>query len=255
MGWIVYPPDLPGPAPGTLAPRGRRAGSSLDGAPQSRARQRDVAGGQQQLSWTYTPEEMTIWRAWYETTLSQGRYWFAAYLPGLRGLKRPKLVRYLTKSEQLLGNGLYRVTATLEMRAYLPEALYYVSAPYPYVAHEAVAVASIRLRNQSGALLLDPIHPIGLGVAVPQEGGQLRDITQTASSLDSLGLSQISPKDGGQLVNTIKSFSQFGYEGLSGAMCIPGDGGILRTVVISQSQYGSEGMGLSSVIPKNGTLS
>lgn len=254
MGWIVYPPDLPGPAPGSFAPRSRRAGSSLDGAPQSRARQRDVAGLQQQLSWVYTPDEMALWRAWYETTLSQGRYWFAAYLPGLRGLKRPKLVRYLTKSEQLLGSGLYRVTATLELRAYLPEALYYVSAPYPYVAHESLSLELIRLRNQSGALLLDPIHPIDVGMAVPQEGGQLRNVIQTVVSLEEVGLNQIVPGNG-QLVSVLQVFSQFGYEGLSSAVCTPVDGGVLRTVVVSQNQYGSEGNDISTITPGNGSLS
>lgn len=142
MAWIVYPDTLPGPAPGTASPRVRRLGSSLDGPVQSRPRQRDVAGGQRQISWLYTPDEMAVWRDWYTTTLSDGRFWFVAYLAGVGGLDRPKLVRYLTVSEQLLGSGLYRVTATLELRANLPEAVYYTSLLYPVVVEDRLSLAT-----------------------------------------------------------------------------------------------------------------
>lgn len=252
MGWIVYPPDLPGPAPGTLTPRGRRAGSSLDGAPQSRARQRDVAGLQQQLSWVYTPDEMALWRAWYETTLSQGRYWFAAYLPGLRGLKRPKLVRYLTMSEQLLGSGLYRVTATLELRAYLPEALYYVSAPYPYVASESLAVGNALATG--GLLQRDPMDLIEVSVSVPS-GGALRNVLQAGDGgSETLGVSAAVPSSG-ILKGVLDTWDQYGAEALSSNVAIPGVGAVLEVILVSQDQYGFESIGASVAVPSGGTLS
>ena len=139
---IVYPDALPGPAPATASPRPRRAESSLDGPVQARARQRDVAGAQRQLSWVYTADEMAIWREWYDTTLSSGRFWFIAYLPGVGGLDRPKLVRYLTVSEALLGGGLYRVTATLELRANLPESVFFTSLLYPVVVEDRMALST-----------------------------------------------------------------------------------------------------------------
>lgn len=56
MEAIVYPTTLPGPMPGSFAPRPRRATSPLDGPLQQRARQRDAAGMASQYTYVYTPD-------------------------------------------------------------------------------------------------------------------------------------------------------------------------------------------------------
>ena len=115
MAEIAYPSSLPGPMPGSFAPRPRRAASPLEGPLQQRGRQRDAAGLASQYTYVYTPEQMAAWLAWYRSTLIDGRRWFAHTLPG-RGGMAARVVRYLDVSQQLLGAGIYRVTASFEQR-------------------------------------------------------------------------------------------------------------------------------------------
>ncbi len=115
MSEVVYPSALPGPMPGTLTPRDRRAASSIDGPLQARARQRDFAGARSQYAFVYTPQEMAVWREFYDTTLRAGRRWFGIALPGRGGLEQ-RVVRYVSVSESLLGAGIYRVDAAFEQR-------------------------------------------------------------------------------------------------------------------------------------------
>lgn len=115
MTACAYPSSLPGPMPGAFAPRGRRAASSTEGPLQQRARQRDDAGLASQYTYVYTPAEMLVWREWYRITLIDGRRWFAHALPGAGGMV-PRVVRYRSVQQQLLGAGLYRVSASFEQR-------------------------------------------------------------------------------------------------------------------------------------------
>jgi hypothetical protein len=110
-----YPAALPGAQPGSFAPRQRRAASSIDGPLQQRARQRDAAGMTSQYTYTFTPEELEIWRGWFRDTLLDGRRWFDHALPGRGGIV-PRVVRYLDVQQQLLGVGIYRVAVRLEQR-------------------------------------------------------------------------------------------------------------------------------------------
>jgi hypothetical protein len=112
---IEYPESLPCAQPGAFAPRDRRAVSGIDGPLQMRARQRDLAGTPSQYTFTYTADQMAIWRAWYQDTLLNGRRWFRINLPGRAGMQ-PRIARYQSMSESLLGLGIYRVTASFEQR-------------------------------------------------------------------------------------------------------------------------------------------
>lgn len=122
MPALAYPSSLPGPMPGNFTPRQRRRVSPIDGPPQQRAHQRDGAGLQSEYTYVYTPAEMAVWRAWYRDTLLQGRRWFAHNLPGRAGMV-PRVVRYRDVQQQLLGAGIYRVSAGFEQRgrSLLPE--------------------------------------------------------------------------------------------------------------------------------------
>lgn len=112
---VAYPTTLPGPLPGSFEPRPRRGASTIDGPLQQRARQRDAAGMTSQYTYVYTPHQMAIWREWYRTTLLDGRRWFAHALPG-RGGMVPRVVKYRQVQQQLLGMGIYRVSASFEQR-------------------------------------------------------------------------------------------------------------------------------------------
>ena len=115
MSIVEYPAALPGPQPGSFDPRPRRAASSIDGPLQQRARQRDAAGMTSQYTYVYTPAQMDEWRNWWRDTLLDGKRWFAHDLPGPGGLT-PRVVRYRDVHQQLLGNGIYRVSASFEQR-------------------------------------------------------------------------------------------------------------------------------------------
>lgn len=101
--------------PGSFSPRPRRAASGLEGPLQQRARQRDAAGMTSQYTYLYTPQQMADWLEWYRDTLRDGRRWFAHSLPGRDGMV-PRVVRYRTAQQQLLGAGIYRVSASFEQR-------------------------------------------------------------------------------------------------------------------------------------------
>lgn len=112
---VAYPSPLPGPMPGSFEPRPRRAASPLEGPLQQRGRQRDAAGMTSQYTYLYTPQQMALWLEWWRDDLLQGRRWFAHSLPGRAGMV-PRVVRYRTVQQQLLGAGIYRVSASLEQR-------------------------------------------------------------------------------------------------------------------------------------------
>lgn len=116
MPAIAYPSALPGPSQWQGVVRERRAASSMPGNTQLRARSRDAIQDID-AAWFYTAAEMSTWRIWYESTLLDGMLWFAATAPGAGGFVQ-RVLRFRTKSlrQELLGNGVYRVTAQLEQR-------------------------------------------------------------------------------------------------------------------------------------------
>jgi hypothetical protein len=116
MTAIVYPASLPGPSAWVAQGPDRRALSSLPGNAVHRPRWRDrIATVEAQ--WHYSATEMAAWRAWYEDDLLDGQIWFAASAPGVGGFAE-RVLRYRTSSlrREALGNGVYRVSATLEQR-------------------------------------------------------------------------------------------------------------------------------------------
>lgn len=115
MAGLEYPTLLPCAQPGGFDLRERRAVSAIEGPLQLRARQRDRAGTQSRYVFTYTAEQMAQWRLWYAETLIYGRRWFAINLPGKSGMQ-PRIARYASVSESLLGRGIYRVTVSFEQR-------------------------------------------------------------------------------------------------------------------------------------------
>lgn len=116
MPAITYPTTLPPPSQWQGVPRERRAASGLPGNTQLRNRTRD-AMHDIDAQWFYTSAEMTIWRAWYETTLLDGMLWFAATAPGPGGWVQ-RVAKFRTKTLKLeyVGNGVYRVSAQVQQR-------------------------------------------------------------------------------------------------------------------------------------------
>lgn len=117
MPAVIYPAGLPMPqSPVRLVPRERRALPIEGGAFEPRNRQRDFAGAVYEASWIYAPEEMAVWRAWYEDELLHGLLRFTADLP-LDGGISSRVVRYIGEQRrEHLGRGIYRVSAQLEVR-------------------------------------------------------------------------------------------------------------------------------------------
>ena len=115
MPAIAYPADLPGPLPGSMNPRPRRAASAIEGPLLQRARQRDFAGALSRYAFIYTPAQMATWLEWFRDVLLQGRRWFAIALPGAGGLVN-RVARYRDVQQEHLASGIYRVNATFEQR-------------------------------------------------------------------------------------------------------------------------------------------
>lgn len=115
MPAIAYPDTLPGPLPGSMNPRPRRAASAIEGPLLQRARQRDFAGALSRYAFIYTPAQMATWLEWFRDVLLQGRRWFAIALPGAGGLVN-RVARYHEVQQEHLGAGIYRVNATFEQR-------------------------------------------------------------------------------------------------------------------------------------------
>lgn len=166
MTAIAYPDTLPGPLPGSLSPRPRRAASAIEGPLQQRARQRDFAGALSRYAFIYTPAEMAEWLEWFRDVLLQGRRWFAIALPGAGGLIN-RVARYRDVQQEHLGAGIYRVNATFEQRGAslepfgsLPEAAYaYYSlsagdfdhGPYASIAEAEAVFGTFIIAQQLGA--------------------------------------------------------------------------------------------------------
>jgi hypothetical protein len=116
MTAVVYPASLPGPSSWVVQGPDRRASSSLPGNAAHRARWRDRIVNVE-AQWLYAADEMATWRAWYEDVLLYGQRRFAATVPGAGGFVE-RVLRHRTSSvrREALGNGTYRVSATLEQR-------------------------------------------------------------------------------------------------------------------------------------------
>ena len=117
MPLIEYPSSLPPPAGYPFAPRERRAVPQGAGNEETRARARDAIVDAQTVRWRYSPEEMAIWREWFQDTLLEGQLWFSATLPG-RGGWATRVARYIGEQLQLthLGAGCWEVSCRLELR-------------------------------------------------------------------------------------------------------------------------------------------
>lgn len=113
---IVYPTTLPGPEQWGIKPAERRAMSALRQPGGSyRTRSRDKSDTVS-ASWMYTAGDMAVWLPWFTDTLVSGQKWFAAYVPGVGATAR--IVKYLPGSikKNHLGNGVFVITAQLELR-------------------------------------------------------------------------------------------------------------------------------------------
>lgn len=118
MPAIVYPSTLPAPQAGWAAVlRERAVRSAIAGDPKARRRWRDAIADVSPATWTYTPDEMAVWRPWWHETLIDGQLWFQAAAPGAGGVIA-RVMRFRPASVQVeaLGRGIARVTAQLEVR-------------------------------------------------------------------------------------------------------------------------------------------
>lgn len=117
MPLIVYPSVLPPPLhPLSVVPRERRALPPEGAAFEPRGRQRDFAGAAYEATWVYSPDEMEVWRLWYQDDLLYGLRRFSAMLP-LHGGHSSRVVRYIGEQRrEHLGRGIYRISSQLEVR-------------------------------------------------------------------------------------------------------------------------------------------
>jgi hypothetical protein len=124
MPYVVYPPTLPAPMRWVGVPRERRAVSTLPGNTQHRNRSRDQLQDIEAF-WTYEPEQMATFEAWYETDLVKGQRWFEVVVLGAGGWIA-RVVRFRTGSlrREHVAFGIYRVSARLEQRGRAQPPLY-----------------------------------------------------------------------------------------------------------------------------------
>jgi hypothetical protein len=113
---IVYPASLPAPQRWIGVPRERRALSAQPGNTQLRGRSRDLLQDID-AQWIYEPEQMEVWRAWFDDTLIKGQRWFALTILGAGGWIS-RTVRFRTGSvrREHVSHGVFRVSARLEQR-------------------------------------------------------------------------------------------------------------------------------------------
>lgn len=111
----TYPATLPGVLPGSYTARGRLAQSEIPGSVALRRRFADPSGSRFAASWSYSPEQMAIWRTWFDTTLRRGQLWFLIELPGRSGMV-PTPARFVEVTQDRKDGGEYLVTATLQLR-------------------------------------------------------------------------------------------------------------------------------------------
>jgi hypothetical protein len=116
MTAVAYPSTLPLPQVWAAQGPDRRATSSLPGNTAHRARWRDRVADIE-VRWAYTAAQMATWRAWYEDTLLDGQLWFAMRSAGEGGLD-DRVFRFRPGSlrRELMGGGVFRVSATLQQR-------------------------------------------------------------------------------------------------------------------------------------------
>ena len=112
-----YPASLPSPAALQYVRRERRAVSEIPGLTAARARSRELIRDAR-AEWVYSPEQMAIWKAWFDDTLKLGLCTFSVALP-VRGGWQTLAVRYRTETVRLehQAHGIYRVQASLEVSA------------------------------------------------------------------------------------------------------------------------------------------
>lgn len=112
----AYPSTLPAPAVWNGEPFDRAARSPLPGNRQLRSRSRD-AMQEIEAAWLYSAAEMAAWVAWYDDALLAGMRWFSIRAPG-RGGWTERACKFRTNSvrRELLGAGLFRVSARLQQR-------------------------------------------------------------------------------------------------------------------------------------------
>jgi hypothetical protein len=115
MTLIAFPLSLPAIRPGSFRARSRLASGDLPGPVALRRRFEDAAGSEFNVSWSFTPAQMTVFRAWYEDTLLDGELWFAVSLPG-RGGFSTRIARFMEMEQQRIDAGQYNIQATLELR-------------------------------------------------------------------------------------------------------------------------------------------
>lgn len=243
---IAYPATLPAPQPGSFEPHGRRAGSSLEGALQQRARQRDRSGATAAYQWTYTPAELKTWLQWYRFVLLDGRRWALIPLPGVDGLQL-RVARYLQVRQSLLGAGIYRVDAQLELRSgTLSLGLYYVSPPYPVVTSEFLDVAHALEGGQLYTWL-----PGNVDVSHAMTGGTLNQLLSTYSNWPAENVDVTHALTAGVLTLVLQRYDLWPTENVDVTHAVTA--GLLTTVLLTYANWPAENVDVAHAIT-GGTL-
>ncbi len=112
---IDYPLGLPVPQTSVITPLERRALSSADLPLDARAKSRDRLQFER-ATWVLTDAQSAIFRAWWETDLTNGGAWFNASWPLPEGLVEKQHCFRTQPAYSFVPGGFWKVSAVLEVR-------------------------------------------------------------------------------------------------------------------------------------------
>ena len=256
MAALNYPATLPSPTAWRVRPDERRVLRTLrEPANANRLRSTDY-GSTVDAEWIYTAAEMAVGKAWYEGAaidqVDRLRQ-FNAALPGRGGIVA-RVARYLTPPQRtLLGNGVWRVTAQLRVRAALVAATYYFTSWLYPIDSEQTQIQMGGAIPVSGNLISWPSETVKVGAVYPT-AGTLDTIlkTHTPQLTETVKVGSVYPT-AGMLDTVLKTYTNQLTETIKVGSVYPVSG-LLDVVLVSYTNHISETVKVGSVYPVAGTL-
>ena len=145
-----YPADLPGVATHILTPTDQLLRSDNDSGPESLRRRSVQPSANAQISFRYSKDEYSVFKAWWTDVLLFGHRWFLIRIPSAGGITW-HYVRFTDRyRSKLVGHRYWDVSASIELRerAFAPVDLDYAiilsSNLYPvHIVDELVSTTNI----------------------------------------------------------------------------------------------------------------
>ena len=111
-----YPADLPGVATHILTPTDQLLRSDNDSGPESLRRRSVQPSANAQISFRYSKEEYSLFKAWWTDVLLFGHRWFLIRIPSAGGITW-HYVRFTDRyRSKLVGHRYWDVSASIELR-------------------------------------------------------------------------------------------------------------------------------------------